>query len=229
MKTQRRAVIQRTVLSIMAVAVAAATAQAQDKRVELSATYGWTFSDGVGGANAVIVPGVGTFTSIDPKDSGSWGLRLGYLVNDNSEVGFLYNQQSSELELGGSKTVKVGDQKIHNYHGYYAYNAMDVDATVRPYFLFGLGATQFGSVARAVNGVNRNIAGNTKFSGTAAVGVKLFPSPKFGIRLESRWTPTYIKSDAVGYWCDPYWGCYTVGDAQYSNQFELSGGITIRF
>ena len=30
-------------------------------------------------------------------------------------------------------------------------------------------------------------------------------------------------------WCDPYWGCYTVGDAQYSNQWELSGGVTLRF
>jgi hypothetical protein len=47
--------------------------------------------------------------------------------------------------------------------------------------------------------------------------------------LEGRWTPTYIKSDAEGWWCDPYWGCYVVGDAQYSNQFELSGGIVLRF
>jgi len=39
----------------------------------------------------------------------------------------------------------------------------------------------------------------------------------------------YIKSDAEGYWCDPYWGCYVVGDAQYSNQFGFSGGITLRF
>jgi hypothetical protein len=59
--------------------------------------------------------------------------------------------------------------------------------------------------------------------------VKLFPSPRFGLRLEARWTPTYIKSDSEGWWCDPYWGCYVVSDAQYANQFELSGGITLRF
>ena len=41
--------------------------------------------------------------------------------------------------------------------------------------------------------------------------------------------PTYIKSDAEGYWCDPYWGCYVVGDAQYANQFEFSAGISLRF
>ncbi len=57
----------------------------------------------------------------------------------------------------------------------------------------------------------------------------MFPSPKFGLRLEARWTPTYIKSDPEGYWCDPYWGCYIVGDAEFSNQYELSGGIILRF
>jgi hypothetical protein len=33
----------------------------------------------------------------------------------------------------------------------------------------------------------------------------------------------------MGWWCDPWWGCYVVGDAQYSNQFEIIGGISFRF
>jgi hypothetical protein len=37
-----------------------------------------------------------------------------------------------------------------------------------------------------------------------------------------------VKSDSEGWWCDPYWGCYVVGNAQYSNQWELAGGITLR-
>jgi hypothetical protein len=221
--------IRKTILAAMVVAAAAATASAQDARVELSGTAGWTFSDGVGGANAVIVPGVGTFDKIDPKDAFSWGLRLGFLVNENSEIGFLYNQQATKLEVGGTTTLEIGDQSIHNYHGYYAYNFGDSHASARPYFLIGLGATQYGSISANVLGTQRDIAGNTKFSGTTALGLKVFPSPKFGIRLEGRWTPTYIKSDATGWWCDPYWGCYTVGDAQYSNQFEFSGGFVLRF
>ena len=47
-------------------------------RVEISATAGWTFSNGVEADSSLIVPGVGTFTSIDPKDAFSWGLRLGF-------------------------------------------------------------------------------------------------------------------------------------------------------
>ena len=60
----------------------------------------------------------------------------------------------------------------------------------------------------------------------------MFPNEggNFGIRLEARWTPTYIKSDAAGYWCDPYWGCYGVlEDPQYADQFQFGGGVTLRF
>ena len=220
---------RKTVLMAMVVALASAAASAQDARVEVSGTAGWTWSDGVGGETAVVVPGVGTFNQIDPKDAFSWGLRLGFLVNENSEIGFLFNQQSTQLEIGGTTTVELGDQSIRNYHGYYAYNFGVGDATARPYVLFGLGATQYSGITVNVAGAPREIGGDTQFSGSAALGLKIFPSPKFGIRLETRWTPTYIKSDAEGWWCDPYWGCYVVSDAQYSNQFEVSGGITLRF
>jgi len=118
---------------------------------------------------------------------------------------------------------------VNNYHGYYAYNFGDAKAAARPYLLIGLGGTQYGTTSVNVAGVQKDIDGNTKFSGTAAAGLKIFPSPRFGIRLEGRWTPTYIKSDAEGWWCDPYWGCYVTGDAQYANQFEVSGGIMLRF
>jgi hypothetical protein len=203
-------------------------AWAQDPRVEISGTIGWTFSDGVSG-NTVIVPGAGSFSRIDPKDAMSWGARIGVFATPNVEVGGLFEVQQTSLELGGTSTAELGDQSIYNYHGYVAYNFGDSDAKVRPYFLGGLGATQFGSVAASLGGRSREIAGNTQFSTTWAGGLKLYPGKSVGIRLEARWTPTYIKSDAVGYWCDPYWGCYTVGDAQYANQFQLAGGITLRF
>jgi len=217
--------IRKTILMAMAVAFVAATASAQEPRVEISGTAGWTFSDGVGGANAVIVPGVGTFDRIDPKDAFSWGVRLGFMVSEHVEVGGLFNEQSTSLELGGTSTVKLGDEKLYNYHGYFAYNFGDPDAKARPYILGGAGATQFGALQLP----QHEISGNTKFSTTWAVGVKLYPGKNVGLRLEGRWTPTYIKSDAAGWWCDPYWGCYVTSNAQYANQFELAGGVNFRF
>jgi hypothetical protein len=219
MKKERTTMIRKTMVVAGLLALAATTVQAQDPRVELSGTAGWTFSDGVNVGAIDDSP-----IEVGPKDAFSWGARLGFNVSPNIELGFLFASQSTDLEATGiiNRTIP---QTVYNYHGYVAYNFGDSDATVRPYFLGGLGATQFGSLDTAAG----QIGGETQFSTTWALGLKMFPSPKFGLRLETRWTPTYIKTDPEGYWCDPYWGCYTVGDAEYANQFELSGGIIIRF
>ena len=216
----------RTSVFLLLMMVMATSGSAQG--VEVSGTVGWTFSEGVSG-NAVVVPGVGTFDRIEPKDAFSWGLRLGFLAGDNSEIGFLYNQQATDLEVGGTTTGKLGELKLHNYHGYYAYNFGSAEATARPYVLFGLGATQYGTVSVTATNVQQGIPGDTRFSWTGAAGLKIYPARGLGILFEGRWTPTYIKSEAAGWWCDPFWGCYVVGDAQYANQFELAGGIAFRF
>jgi opacity protein-like surface antigen len=221
-------VIRRLTFMVAVAALVGSAAWAQDKRVELSGNVGWTFSDGVSGSSTTI--NGEDFTRIDPKDSISYGGRIGFLVTHNIEVGGLFSLQDSTLQLGGVVTDDIGKEKIYNYHGYVAYNFGEEDAKVRPYVLGGLGATQFGSVDTSLFGRQHTIDSHTKFSTTWAVGVKMFPGPNFGIRLEARWTPTYIKSDAAGWWCDPYWGyCYVVGNAQYANQFDLGGGITLRF
>ena len=211
--------IRKTILTAAVLALAAGTATAQEPRVELSATAGWTFSDGVNVGSIDESP-----IQVGPKDAFSWGARLGFNLSPNAEIGFLFASQATDLEATGvvNRTIP---QTVYNYHGYFAYNFGDTDAAVRPYFLGGLGATQYGSLDTAAG----SIGGETQFSTTWALGLKMMPSPRFGIRLETRWTPTYIKTDPEGYWCDPYWGCYTVGDAEFSNQFELSGGIIIRF
>ena len=212
--------MKRKIAAIAATCVLAGSAAwAQDPRVEISGTAGWTFSDGVNVGAIDDSP-----IRVDPKDAFSWGARLGFNLTPNVELGFLFASQATDLEASGIVNLSV-PQSIYNYHGYLAYNFGDPDAAVRPYVLGGLGATQFGSLDTAVG----EIGGETQFSSTWAAGLKLFPGRNFGIRLEGRRTPTYIKTDPEGYWCDPYWGCYAVGEAEYSNQYELSGGIILRF
>ena len=217
--------IRKTLLVALAIGLPGSAAQAQSARFELSATAGWTFSDGVSGAS-VSVPGEGTFNRVDPADAFSWGLRGGYLLTENHEVGFLFDLQATQLEAGGTTTVTLGDMNVYNYHGYYSYSFMDIDRPLRPYLLVGLGATQFGAVQVADG---EEIGGGTRFSGTFGLGIKVFPfaSPTFGFRAEARYTPTYIKSDPGGWWCG-FWGCYATENPQYANQFELNAGFVLR-
>jgi outer membrane protein W len=219
----------RKVLAVMVavLVLSAGSAMAQGK-VEISGLVGWTFSDGVTGS-AVRAPDGNTYDAVDLKDSMNWGLMFGVMANPNLEIGFMFNQQMSALQLEGSKNRELGDMNINSYHGYMAINFGDAEAKLRPYILGGIGATNYGSVNYTdAAGQPGSTSGETQFSTTWGAGVKYFASSHLGFRVGVRWTPTYIKTDPGGYWCG-YWGCYSTGNPQYANQFDFSGGVTIRF
>jgi Outer membrane protein beta-barrel domain len=197
----------KTVVLASFVALAASAAWAQDHRFEVGVMAGWTQSDGVNG-NAVRAGDGLLYNSIGPKDSFGYSLNLGYFATENVEVGGLFSQQKSTMTLGGTINRDLGDWSVDNYHGYVAYNSGDAESKARFYFLGGLGATHYGSVSfTSVAGASLKTGGETQFSTTWGAGVKLYPSTNFGVKIGARWTPTYIKSDAAGWWCDPYWGC----------------------
>jgi Outer membrane protein beta-barrel domain len=213
----------------MAVLATFVSAPVFAQRAEVGGLFGWTLSDGVT-SDGVLAPDGNIYDAVDVKDSFSWGFDIGVNATDNIQVGFLFGQQLSTLGLEGTATREVGDLTINTYHPYVAFNAGAPDARVRPYLLVGFGATNYGSVdfTRA-NGTAASTGSETQFSTTWGAGVKVYGSSNVGFRAGLQWTPTYIKTDSEGWWCDPYWGCYVVGDAQYSNQFQFNGGLTIRF
>jgi opacity protein-like surface antigen len=207
----------------------AVPAQAQDPRIELQGWAGYTFSDGVSGDAREGSDG-NVYNRIDPKNSGSYGLSIGFFVTEDVEVGFLWDRQDSTLVAKGTTTTEVSPMNVDNYHGFFAYNFGDAFDTVRPYVLGGLGVTRYSNVTiMGVGNDTRAIPSESRFSTTWGLGVKIYPSQNFGVFAGGRWTPTYIKTDAAGWWCDPWWGCWVVGNAQYSNQFSFEGGLTLRF
>jgi len=214
----------------LAVLVIASTAYAAEGKGEVSVNLGWIFSDGVTGNN-VLVPNGNVYNRIDPKDSFAWGFTGEYYVTDNAEVGFRFHRQMSKLEIGGpSITTDIGDMHVDNYHGIFSYNFGEAEAKARPFFYGGIGATHYADVSfQKANGTIGDTGTLTKFSTTWGAGVKVHASEHVGFRAEANWTPTHIKTDTTGWWCDPYWGCYLTGNAQYSNQFGFSGGLNLRF
>jgi opacity protein-like surface antigen len=222
--------VRKLLWVFLAVLVIASTAYAEEGRGEVSFNVGWIFSDGVTGDN-FLAPNGNVYNRIDPKDSFAWGFTGEYYVTDNVEAGFRFNRQQSQLEISGpSVTTEVGDMKVDGYHGIFSYNFGDHDAGMRPFVYGGLGATHFGGVTfQKFNGTIGETSTLTKFSTTWGGGVKLHASEHIGVRAEVNWTPTHIKTDEEGWWCDPYWGCYVVGNPQYSNQFGFSGGLNLRF
>jgi hypothetical protein len=196
---------------------------------EASGRLGWTLSDGVSARRNVDAGDGNIYNRIDPVDSVSWGFTLGVFLTSHLEVEFLFDRQESTLQVGGTNTVDIGDLGIGNYHGILSYNFGAKTRPLRVYAFGGAGVTTYGSLTfTGRDGQTREIGGSTRLSGTLGGGVKIYRGP-VGARLEARFTPTYIKSTADGWWCDEYWGCYLVEQLHYSKQFEFSGGVTFRF
>ena len=219
-----RLVTRIPTLTLASLAFASATF-AQEHRVEVNPFFGYTLSDGV--STDPFIAGGQVYDSINPKSGVSYGVHFGVFINENMEVGFQWAQQDSKLEAKGGATTDFTDMTNSNYHGIFTYNWGYEDSVIRPFLFGGLGATTFSP--KDIQG--QSIDSLSKFSTTWGGGVKAYPSPSFGVMAMARWTPNYIKSDPAGIWCSPYWfyGCYVIGDAQYANQFEMSGGVSLRF
>lgn len=234
-----------------AIALFGSPGMAQDKKFEFSPFLGFTASNGVDVDSQDLGNGL-VANRISPKSSFSWGLDFDYFLTENISVGFLWSQQMSDLRIRTDLVTPspanispptpgdkdAADLNVYTYHGIFTYNFGDSDALIRPFVFGGLGATQYspGSVkveAVPLNGSsgNRELNGFSRFSTTWGGGVKTYVSDNLGFRFAVRWTPTYIKSDAAGIWCSPYWpwGCYVVGNDHFSHQAEFSGGVIFRF
>ena len=222
---------QLVAVSVGLIAVTANPARAQ--RAEASVEIGYTGSNGITGASTHIIQGL-PYQNLDVTHGFSWGFTAGGFLNENMELEFLFGHQTSTFQVSNpSPDLKVSDLGVYNYHGNFVYNFGESGVKIRPYAFGGLGATHYSPVNLAITPVipgKTTIDSATKFSTTWGGGVKFYPSGQaFGVRAGIRWTPTYIQSNPGGTWCDPWYGCWVIGNAEYSQQFEFSVGVTYKF
>lgn len=198
---------------------------------EGSFSGGFTLAQGIDSDD---IPLLGVaFNEVTLNDGASWNFTVGGFLTDQVELEFLFSRQGSEFGVSGLRgDLAVSNLTLYNYQGNFVYNWGLRNARVRPFAFAGLGATQdsFGDLLLpAVSGFEPGIDGKTRFATNWGGGVKFYMLNNVGARVTARWTPTYIRTDPDGVWCDPFYGCWTTGDPQYVNQLEFSGGITTRF
>jgi hypothetical protein len=201
---------------------------ARARRFEASLHVGYTFAEGVDSPPVQAADG-NIYNRVDPTDSVSWGFTFGLFLTPRFELELLFDQQPSTLEASGTNTVTVGDLSISNYHGLMAYNFGGRASRFRPYVFGGFGVTTYpGLTFTGRDGESREVGGLNRLSATFGGGLKIYQG-MFGARIEARLTPTYLRSEIDGWYCDDYWGCYLENESQYSHQFQLSGGFIVRF
>ena len=159
--------------------------------------------------------------SVTADHSVAFGAGIGYMTNSSFEFEAEYQYQPTNLMIKqpiGTET-EGPDLTIHKIRGNFLFSSPAQDAIAQPYFLLGLGAAIF----------DTDYGSATKFSWQLGAGVKKMTSDTVGFRLQAAYAPSYLTDDYDGYWCDPYYGCYTYPDPQYLDQWEFSLGIVKRF
>ena len=213
---------------VASVALAASPANAQD-RLEISAFFGNTFSEGVSVNRATFENGF--IDRVDAASGASFGGSVSFWLDEQIQVGFQFDRQESSLDVDGSAMLEVTSMDIYNYHAIATFHGGSRSSKVRPFAMLGLGATQY----QLADLADVSFENEVKVSGTLGAGAKAYLTERFGLSVTGRWTPTYIKSSAAGVYCSPYWtpwypgGCAVLEEADFSNQFQLSGGIIVRF
>ena len=119
-------------------------ALAQDEKFELIIDLGYTASSGVD-INATDIGGGTIVNKVTPKSGFSYGGTFNVALAEAISVGFQFSQQLSTLEgsLQGGGKQDFADLSVYNYHGIFTFHLADQDSTLRPFFLVGLGATNY--------------------------------------------------------------------------------------
>ena len=193
---------------------------------------------------ATIVPAMVGCKKTTATSSGSSGgpVTIHIMNRVNAQVSFDNNAWLQAVDKAANVDLVIDAPPINNYVDRLqivmasgdipdvVYNWGADDARIRPFAFGGVGATNYSFGDLLIPGAPAGkIPGDTRFSTTWGAGVKLYPTKNLGFRATVQWTPTYIKSTDVGYWCDPFYGCWVAGNPDYSHQFDTSGGVTFRF
>jgi hypothetical protein len=146
----------------------------------------------------------------------TWGAEGGYAFTPRwtAEALWMWQQSAQRLESAGGHadlfTFSVGD-----LHGDVLYHFAAPDAKLRPFVLGGLGATLFRG---------GGLPSDTKLSWVLGGGAKYFPWPSIGFRGQVRYKPVALADKSAGDFCDPFGFCQS-----WLNQFDLTGGVIVRF
>jgi opacity protein-like surface antigen len=198
--------------------IVAPTALAQ-KGIEITPFIGGQINTGLDLSTA-------RFNRLDVQNGLNYGVSAGYLIGKYAGIEFTWGHNQADTlaqPIGGGADLKVFSLSANQYLGYYVLHFKDRESRLRPFVLFGAGATNLAPDRSHVNSI-------TRFAWVFGGGVKYNFSKHLGARLQAKWSPTYINTTTEGVWCNPFWfGCWSKGDSVFLKEFDGTAGLTFRF
>jgi opacity protein-like surface antigen len=211
--------LKRTLVSVLACFLFLTVTSAFSQNFEVTGHIGGQINGGVDLSTTL-------FHRIEVGNATNYGVTFGYLYGEHLGLEFQWNHMQADTTAQsniGNQSIKVFSLNQNQYMGNFVFHLTPRDSKLRPFALFGLGASSLSPDRDGVEGA-------TRFAFAIGAGAKYNISKHFGLRGQLKYSPTYISSTADGYWCDPFWGgCWVTGDNHYLHEFDMTGGITLRF
>lgn len=171
-------------------------------------------------------------TSINPtvpfdhlvfKSSFDYGGLFNYTLLPHLQAEFMFNRQPTVLtghDIAGNATVNLANVTLDKYEWGIRYSFRSPEAKLKPFLVGGLGFTHFDPSAL--------LGYSNHFSYNLGGGVSYFFSDHFGLRLETRLSPTHITS-GLGFLCGRFFVCYQTTVGRYADQGQVNLGLIFRF
>jgi opacity protein-like surface antigen len=211
----------KTNLLLAAIAWTVLTAPAvwAQKGIEVTPFVGGQINGGVNLSTSI-------YNNLNVQNGLNYGVSATYLIREYTGVDFIWNHNQGGAiarPVNGGPDQQVFELNSNQYLGNFVIHFKNRESRIRPYALLGAGVTTL-----AADRGHANTA--TRFAWVFGGGVKYTLSKHLGVRVQAKWSPTYIDTTTAGVWCDPYWGgCWTKGASVFLHEFDGTAGLTFRF
>ena len=199
--------------------VLTAPAAWSQKGIEITPFAGWQINGGLDITTPV-------FNRIDVQNGLNFGISGSYSLGEYTGVEFMWNHNKANTLaqfIDGGTAPRVFELHTNQYLGDFIVHLKNRESRFRPFLFAGLGVSNLAP--------GRSDAGSiTRFAWSFGGGAKYNFSKHLGVRLQVKTSPTYVNSGTKEFWCDPIWGgCWTIGENNFLQELDLSGGLTFRF
>jgi opacity protein-like surface antigen len=145
----------------------------------------------------------------------TWGVEAGWFFTDHFGFEASWVRQEGAVTIGtAAGSADLFEMNATLLHGSVVYRFGPDNARLVPFVSAGAGAAFLSA---------DDLEGETKFAWTLGAGLKWFASERVGVRVQARYVPMMLNDESSEF-CDPFGFCQ--GSL---NQFELMGGLVLRF
>ncbi len=171
--------------------------------------------------------------SIQVNNSYNAGATFAVNLNELDAIEAFWQRQSADARMpaefpvpASPGTLAALHVKMDRIHCNFLHHYIISVPRAMPYVMAGLGVSTLHAERTGQS------ESGTFFSFSLGGGMKYFFTDHFGIRGETRWTPTLLSTSDSSFWCsigDLGGACVINLKASFQQQLDLTGGVIFRF